>query len=195
MSGDAREAHQDAPGARGAVGRAEGAPRVVDAPQRAAPCDGEACPLPVRVGDVTLPGDLPSLLMSGWQDDRWGWQTVQARLTREGMPSTLRLLQRDRAAWFSEPGGRCYVSGCGGIRDALEEHLQRQWGVGLGALYRAPERAREPFRWADPNTWPGDLDVTKPWTWSDEVCAQPVPARYARFVPAEMWLQLRREVA
>ena len=192
MSGDAREAHQDAPGARGAVGRAEGAPRVVDAPQRAAPCDGEACPLPVRVGDVTLPGDLLGLLggTHGVESLRTvGRIDVAEHLLRVGISDTRALLELD-------PARLQYQGIKDPVRIALGRYLARAWGVSLGALFqREPERASLPFRWADPNTWPGDLDVTKPWTWSDEVCAQPVPARYARFVPAEMWLQLRREVA
>jgi hypothetical protein len=47
--------------------------------------------------------------------------------------STRQLLELAREQWFGDRG-RCFVSGCAGVRDPLDRHLRNRWGTELGAL-------------------------------------------------------------
>jgi hypothetical protein len=99
-------------------------------------------PLPVRIGSLELPPDLPALLDGGDVCD--GLRTVGRvhvvnALLGAGIEDTASLLRVPAAQWRG-PDGRCFVRGLGpAVRDALEAFLVRRWGVALGALAPAPQ--------------------------------------------------------
>jgi len=102
---------------------------------------------PGRAGGVQLPPDLPALLSAGPGSDgctRIGRVDVVARLLAVPVEDTRSLLAIPRASWWGDRG-KCFVSGCAGLRDALERHLQARWGLGLGH-YAEPEQAPAPRR-------------------------------------------------
>lgn len=96
-----------------------------------------------------LPGDLTRLLGGGPGTDGrtvdallWiGRVGVLERLLRIPVEDTAGLLRIPAAAWRDERG-RCFVAGCGGIRDALGGYLRARWGIDLGCLAEPEAAAR-----------------------------------------------------